>query len=135
MKILVIDGKGGKMGASVVAMLAEEKKPTWEIYAIGTNVIATNSMLKQGADFGSTGENPVCVNAKDADIIIAPIGIVIANSFLGEVTKKMAVSVGKSKAYKILLPVNKCNHHIVGVADLSINSYIEEIREIIKNMD
>ena len=71
-------------------------------------------MIKGGADFGATGENPMIVNCKDADMIIGPIGILIADSLLGEITPAMAVAVGSSSAYKILIPVNRCNHHIVG---------------------
>lgn len=133
MKIVVIDGKGGKMGAAVVEMVAREKKSDWEIFAIGTNGIATQAMLKAGADFGATGENPIVVAARDADFIIAPIGIVITDSLLGEVTEKMAVAVGKSSAYKILIPVNRCNHYIAGVKDISISEYIAEIAQVIKN--
>ncbi len=132
MKIVVIDGKGGKMGSAVIERIAKERKTDCEIYAIGTNGVATSMMLKAGADYGATGENPVVVASRDADFIIAPIGIVIADSFLGEVTSQMAVAVGQSKAYKILLPVNKCNHHIAGVKEYSINEYIEEISQIIK---
>lgn len=133
MKIVVIDGKGGKMGAAVVEKIASFKKADWEIFAIGTNGVATSAMLKAGADFGATGENPVVVASRDADYIIAPIGIVIADSLLGEVTAKMAVAVGESRAYKILIPVNRCNHHIAGVKDFSITEYITEIADIIKN--
>lgn len=87
-----------------------------QIYAIGTNSIATAAMLKAGADYGATGENPVLVNSRDADYIIGPLGIMAADSLLGEVTPAMAVAVGQSSAMKILLPVNKCNHHVVGVS-------------------
>ncbi len=87
-----------------------------QIYAIGTNSIATAAMLKAGADYGATGENPVLVNSRDADYIFGPLGIMAADSLLGEVTPAMAVAVGQSSAMKILLPVNKCNHHVVGVS-------------------
>ena len=73
-------------------------------------------MLKAGADYGATGENPVLVNSRDADYIIGPLGNMAADSLLGEVTPAMAVAVGQSSAMKILLPVNKCNHHVVGVS-------------------
>ncbi len=132
MKIVVIDGKGGKMGGAVVEKIAAIKNADWEIFGIGTNGVATSAMLKAGADFGATGENPVIVAARDADYIIAPIGIVIADSLLGEVTAKMAVAVGESKAYKILIPVNRCNHHIAGVKDFTVTEYIAEIVDIIK---
>lgn len=135
MKLVVIDGQGGRMGSAVIGQLKAEF-PGHEIYALGTNSIATASMLKAGADYGATGENPVLVNTKDADIIIGPIGIVLADSLLGEITPAMACAVGKSSAYKILLPVSRCRHHIVGCQDMPLSESIrlvaEEVRKYLK---
>ena len=65
----------------------KEKLPSGtELIAIGTNSAATAAMLKAGADFGATGENPVLVACRDADFIIGPLGIMAADSLLGEVT-------------------------------------------------
>lgn len=125
MKIIVIDGQGGKMGKSIIEQL-KKSHPALELIAIGTNSIATAAMLKAGADYGATGENPAIVNSQDADVIIGPIGIVIANSLLGEITPAMAVSIGSSHAHKILIPVNRCNHHVVGCKQLSSGDYIRE---------
>lgn len=122
-KITVIDGQGGRMGKSIIEQL-KKAFPDQELLAIGTNSIATAAMLKAGADHGATGENPVLVAAKDSDIIIGPIGIVIADSLYGEVTEKMAAAVGKSSAQQILMPVNRCNHHVVGCEDLSMSEII-----------
>ena len=83
-------------------------------------------MLKAGADYGATGENPVLVACRDADFIIGPLGILAADSLLGEVTPAMAVAVGSSRAQKLLLPVNRCNHHVVGVQDYSLAELTEE---------
>lgn len=116
MKIMIIDGQGGRMGSLLTEKTKNAAIPGAQIYAIGTNSIATAAMLKAGADYGATGENPVLVNSRDADYIIGPLGIMAADSLLGEVTPAMAVAVGQSSAMKILLPVNKCNHHIVGVS-------------------
>ena len=110
-KIVVIDGQGGRMGKTVIEQLLK-RFPNLSIYGIGTNSIATSALLKAGAAYGATGENPVIVNSSDADIIIGPIGIVIANSLLGEITASMAAAIGTSRAYKILIPVNRCNHFI-----------------------
>ncbi len=130
MKLVVIDGQGGRMGSAVVEQLrATCSEHT--IYALGTNSVATASMLKAGADYGATGENPVLVNTKDADIIIGPMGIVLADSLLGEITPAMAVAVGQSRAYKILLPVSRCKHHIVGCPDMPLS---ESIRLVIKEV-
>ncbi len=132
MNITVIDGQGGKMGKAIVEQL-KKQFPHQEILAVGTNSIATSAMLKAGADFGATGENPVIVAARDADLIIGPIGIVIADSLHGEVTPAMAAAVGQSRARQLLIPVNRCNHQIVGCGNLSLNelisSVIEEVRK------
>lgn len=133
-KLTVIDGQGGKMGRTIIEQLKKDF-PNQEILAIGTNSIATSAMLKAGADYGATGENPVIVAARDSDIIIGPIGIVIADSLHGEVTPAMAAAVGRSKAYQILMPVNRCNHRVVGCENLSMNEIISlvlrHVREIL----
>ena len=123
-KIVVIDGQGGKIGSLLVSRLKTEAGQA-EIYAIGTNSIATSAMVKAGADFGATGENPVIVNCRDADIIVGPVGIVVADSFIGEITPAMAAAAGQSKACKILLPVNRCNNIIVGARDLPVSGLVE----------
>lgn len=133
MNIVVIDGQGGKMGKMVVEQL-KKNYPSLELTAIGTNSIATAAMMKAGADYGATGENPVVVASKDADIIIGPIGIVIADSMLGEITPVMAKTIGQSKAEKILIPVNKCNSHIVGAQNLPMSEYIKLAVEIADNL-
>jgi hypothetical protein len=134
LKIIVIDGQGGKIGTSIVRQL-KQSLPEQKILAIGTNSIATASMLKSGAEFGATGENPVKVNCCDADIIIGPLGIVLANAFLGEITPAMAQAIALSPAQKILIPVNKCRARVAGVRDLSLSEYIQlaidQIKEII----
>ena len=123
-KIVVIDGQGGKIGSLIVGRLKAEAGQC-EIYAIGTNSIATSAMMKAGADFGATGENPVIVNCRKADIIVGAVGIVIANSFIGEITPAMATAIGQSGAHKILLPVNRCNNYIVGARDLPVPDLID----------
>ena len=128
MKIIVIDGQGGKMGKGVVEQL-KKAHPELELIAVGTNSIATSAMLKAGADAGATGENPVVVNSRDADIIIGPIGIVIANSLLGEITPAMAVAVGSSPAQKILIPSSRCHQFVSGCRELPLGSYIREVVE------
>ena len=126
MKILVIVGQGGRMGKSVIEQL-KKKWPDLEITAIGTNSLATSAMLKAGASAAATGENPILVNSRTADIIIGPIGIVMANSLLGEITPAMAEAVSSSPAFKILIPVNRCCHFIVGCGEQSLTAYISEV--------
>ncbi|MEG2116763.1 MAG: DUF3842 family protein [Clostridia bacterium] len=128
MKIVVIDGKGGRLGGEIVAMVKANFKSV-AVYGIGTNGIATSQMMKCGADFGATGENSVVVNCRDAKIVIAPIGAVVADSFIGEVTAKMAVAVGESAAVKIFIPNNQCNHYIVGVKEMTIQESILAVKE------
>ena len=131
MKITIIDGQGGKIGKSIVEQL-KKSHPKQEFYAIGTNSLATAAMLKAGADYGATGENPCIVNAQDSDIIIGPVGIVIANALLGEITPAIATAVGASKAYKILIPMNRCNHYVVGSSEAGLS---ENIRMVCEKVD
>ena len=133
MKIVIIDGQGGKMGKMIVEQL-KKTLPEYELIAIGTNSIATAAMLRAGADFGATGENPVIFNCADADIIIGPLGIVVANSLLGEVTPPMALAIGQSKGQKILIPINKCNNTVVGTQELPFTEYIRLAVELVKDI-
>ena len=123
MNIMVIDGQGGRMGKSIVEQM-KRNFPEDEILAIGTNSIATAAMLKAGADAGATGENPAIVGCRTADLIIGPLGIVIADSLLGEITPAMAAAIGQSRAKKILLPVNRCQHYVVGCRDLPLGELV-----------
>jgi len=127
MKIVIIDGQGGRLGALVTEQLIKKGlkfSADNTIVAVGTNSIATSAMIKSGADAGATGENPVVVNCADADVVICPIGAVIANSLLGEITPKMAEAVGASRAEKFLIPSGKCNNHVVGAKDLTMLEYV-----------
>ncbi|MBQ3518537.1 MAG: DUF3842 family protein [Clostridia bacterium] len=125
MKILVIDGQGGQLGSQLIKAI-NEKFSQSEIMAVGTNAVATAAMLKNGAKAAATGENPVLVACRSADIIIGPIGIVIADSLFGEITPAMAVAVGQSRAAKILIPVNKCENLVAGVQNLGVSALIED---------
>ena len=126
MNVIVIDGQGGRMGRAIVEEL-RERCPELTVTAIGTNSTATASMMKAGARFGATGENPVLVACRDADLIIGPIGIVIADSLLGEITPAMAAAVGSSRAHKILISVAghaHCRHTLIGCEELPLSDYI-----------
>ncbi len=112
--VVVIDGQGGKMGAQLVAQI-KQKLPSSQVTAIGTNAMATAAMIKAGADQAATGENATLVASRTADVIVGPVGIVIADALLGEITPAMATAVGQSQAEKILLPTSRCGNHIVGV--------------------
>ena len=133
MNILVIDGQGGQLGGQIIKSLKSNFEDV-DITAIGTNATATATMLKAGASQAATGENPVVVASKKADIIIGPIGIVIADAMLGEITPKMAVAVGQAEATRILLPVNKCDNLVAGVADVTMTEIIEDVMKRVKNI-
>ena len=131
MNIMVIDGQGGRMGKSIVEQM-KRNFPEDEILAIGTNSIAPAAMLKAGADAGATGENPAIVGCRTADLIIGPLGIVIADSLLGEITPAMAAAIGQSRAKKILLPVNRCQHYVVGCRDLPLGELVRMAVELVR---
>ncbi len=126
MQILVIDAQGGGIGRQIVAAI-HKNIPNATVTAVGTNTAATTAMLKAGADHGATGENAVIVGARKADVIIGPIGIVIADSLFGEITPAMAIAVGKSGAKRILIPVNHCDNIVAGTRELNMKSIAEEI--------
>ena len=128
MKILIIDAQGGGIGKQVVSAL-KNRFPENEITAVGTNSAATAAMRRAGADHGATGENAVIVGCRQADVIIGPIGIVVADALYGEITPAMSLAVGQSRAKRILIPVNHCNNVIVGVTDSSIGRLIEGVLE------
>lgn len=124
MKIVVMDGQGGRIGRAAIEMLRSSKLQA-EIIAVGTNGTATATMMNAKPDAGATGENAVIVNCRDADYIIGPIGILVADALHGEISPAMAVAVGQSKAQKILLPVSRCSTSVIGVRDLAPGEMIK----------
>lgn len=124
MRIVVIDGQGGGLGRQLVAAL-RAACPEAELIAVGTNSMATAAMLKAGAQRAATGENAVAVNCRHADIIVGPLGIVIADALLGEITPAMAAAVGQSAAKRVLVPVNHCDNYIAGVTEQPIGRLVE----------
>lgn len=132
-KVVIIDGQGGRMGRLLIERIRGTGQEC-EIQAIGTNSIATAAMLKAGADAGATGENPVIVACRDADVILGPVGIVIADSLQGEVTPAMAAAVGQSRARRLLLPVNQCGNVIAGVRELSMAQLIDEAVRLLEEL-
>ena len=132
-RVLIIDGQGGNMGRQLAEQLLLQSNVTLDITVVGTNAIATANMLKASARVqGATGENAVIVAARKADVIVGPVGIVMADALMGEITPSMAKAVAQSHAYKVLLPVNKCNHFIVGIRDDSMSQLVQQaVREVI----
>ena len=135
MKILVIDGQGGRIGAMLTAEINKILTEKDELIAVGTNTLATAAMLKAGAVNAATGENPIVVNAKTADVIVGTIGIAVADALLGEITPKMAKAIGQSNALKILVPMNKCSVYVVGTKEISVSEAVmlavEKIKELL----
>ena len=133
MNILVIDAQGGGIGRQLVAELLR-RMPSAEITAVGTNSAATAAMLKAGAHHAATGENAVVVGCRRADVIVGPIGIVIADSLWGEVTPKMAVAVGQSSAQRVLIPINHCDNRIAGLQDVTVGQLVVQAVDMIESM-
>lgn len=128
MKIVVVDGQGGRLGRLLVEGV-KARLPQAQIYALGTNSLATAAMLKAGADLGATGENPVVRNVADADGVLGPVGVVVANAILGEVTPAMAEAVGSCRAKKFLIPMNSCGVVIAGAQELPLPAYVSQAVE------
>lgn len=133
MNILVIDGQGGGLGRQLVAEL-KLQMPKAYVMAVGTNSLATSAMIKSKADNAATGENAVVVGCRKADVIVGPIGIVIADSLFGEITPTMAKAVGQSSAKRILIPINHCDNIVVGISELSMGKLAEEAVQRIKSL-
>ncbi len=131
MKIIVIDGQGGNIGKQLVKSI-KDSFPDILIRAIGTNSTATANMLKGGADEAATGENAFIVACREADVIIGPIGIAIADALLGEVSPAMAKAVGQSSAKKILIPLNKCDVLVPGVEEKSTGELLDDALKMIR---
>ena len=130
MKVLIIDGQGGGLGRQLVAAV-KERFPEIEVLAVGANSTATGVMLRAGADQAATGENAVLVASRRAEVIMGPIGIVIADAMLGEITPVMAAAAGQSEAKRILLPVGQCDNIIAGVRDMPMAKMVQEAVELL----
>lgn len=132
MRIVVIDGMGGGMGAQLVQGLVKELGDHAEIWALGTNAIATAAMVKAGASKGATGENAIRVSAKGAQIIMGPLGIIVPNALMGEITPEIAEIVSSLNCRKILLPVNQPHMELVGFESRPLNELIKEAIKLVK---
>lgn len=134
MLIAVIDGQGGGIGKALVERLRKALGAGADIRALGTNPLATSLMLKAGATAGASGENAIVVNAKKAGVIIGSIGIIAADSMLGEVTPAMAQAVAASDAVKVLIPMNRCGISVMGTGNQPLPVYIDEAVETVKSL-
>ena len=122
-KIVIIDGQGGRLGKLLVEEV-RTRLPQAELLAIGTNAIAASAMQRAGAVHAATGENPVVRGVMDADVVLGPLGIVVAHAILGEVTPKIAEAVGGCRAKKFLVPMNSCGVVVAGVQELGLAAHV-----------
>lgn len=133
MKICVIDGMGGKIGAQIISQM-RERLPDIEIYALATNAVAAHQMLKAGANRGASGENAIEVTVREVDIIIGPLSIVIPNSMMGELTPRMAEAISTCRAKKLLLPITYPSIDLIGVEQKPLPHLMEEGIEVLIKM-
>ena len=133
MKVMIMDGQGGGVGKSLVEALVQAC-PDAELIAVGSNATATANMMKGGTVNGATGENAVIYNSQRVDVIVGPIGIVLANAMLGEITPKMAEAVASSDAKLILIPMNRFHATVVGVETRKLADYIKEAADKIAGL-
>jgi len=132
-KVVVVDGRSGRTGQLFIERIKTAQLPC-EIVAIGTNAIATAAMLKAGANAGATGEHPVIVACRTADIIAGPIGILSADSLMGEITPSMAIAIGQSAATKLLFPISHCNNVVVGTQSLTLSKLMDEAVDLLRSL-
>ncbi len=126
-QIYVIDGQGGGIGSAIIKKIKDIYRETIDITALGTNAIATAQMLKARANRGASGENAIVQTVKKAGIIIGPIGIIIPNAMMGEVTPKIAGAIGESDAKKLLIPLSRENIEIIGISPEPLPHLIETL--------
>ena len=129
--VVVVDGQGGGMGRGLVESI-KKKWPKLHVRAVGTNSLATSAMLRAGADDGATGENAVVFNARQADLLLGPIGILTPNGLLGEVSPAMAGAVGASEAVKILLPSQRCSIRLAAGDPQPLQFYLDQALRLLE---
>ena len=130
--LMVMDGQGGGIGRAIIKRLRDAVGEDAEILALGTNSVATSQMMRAGANRGATGENAIVRTAPEVDIIIGPLGIIIANAMMGEVTPEMSQAIGSSKALKVLIPLTQERVQIMGLSGEPLPHLIDQVIDFIK---
>lgn len=59
----------------------------------------------------------------------------LADALLGEVTAAMAAAVSRSRAHKILIPLNRCGHTLVGVQERRWAAYIDQAAAAVRALE
>ena len=134
MRIAILDGMGGGIGSQIVQRLKTIVRPPNSIIALGTNATATSAMVKAGADIGATGENAIIINCSRADCIIGPVGIVIPNSMMGEISPGIATAAASSDAVKILIPLQQAHVEFVGIESNPLSKMLDELTKRIVDL-
>lgn len=129
MRIAIVDGQGGGVGRALAAALSSKMDASDEIIALGTNSAATGAMLKGGAKLGATGEHAIVVNVARVDVIAGPIGIVVADALLGELSPAIARAIGGSAALKVLIPLDRCGIVVAGLPPQPLQASIDDAVE------
>lgn len=132
MIIAAVDGMGGSIGTQIVLQLRQALPEDVEIIALGTNALATGSMMKAKATRGATGENAIEYSINDADIILGSLSIIVPNSMMGEVTPRIATAIASAKGRKILLPISNPPLEIIGATKKPLQSLIKDSIDIVK---
>ncbi len=126
MVIAVVDGMGGSIGTQIVLGLRGALPDETEIIALGTNAIATGSMMRAKATRGATGENAIAFSISEADIIMGSLSIMVPNSMMGEVTPRIATAVASAGGRKILLPISNPPLEILGISRKPLQQLIKD---------
>ena len=139
MRICVIDGQGGGIGAALIKRFKEVYQEEHEVIALGTNALATTQMMKARANRGASGENAIVHTVPTADVILGSISIVLANALMGEVTPRMAEAIASAPGLKILLPLTRAKVEIIGVIPEPLPHLVEKViterlKELLKNV-
>jgi len=139
LRICVVDGQGGGIGAALIKRLKEVYREEHEVIALGTNVVATVQMMKVGANRGASGESAIIRTVPTVDVILGSISIVLANAMMGEVTPGIAEAIASAPAVKILLPLTRSRVEIVGLIREPLPHQVEKaiterLKELLKNV-
>jgi len=134
MKLMIMDGQGGGIGAAIIKSLRDAMAADVTILALGTNTAATTRMMKAGANRGATGQNAIVRTSPMVDVIIGPLAIIMADAMMGEVTPAMAGAVASSPAQKILIPLSQERVSLVGVTGEPLPHMAEQVVRVVKEM-